>query len=91
MDSLAVSSREMFENTTDSEKPPVYYKVTVSWSLASIREDEKASTAITAIDVTLRDGSTTVAEKDLATTATSRTFSVCEAKTSSFSIAILRD
>jgi len=44
----------------------------------SIREDEKASAAITALDVTLRDGTTTVEEKELSTTATSHTFSVCE-------------
>ncbi len=78
VDSLAVSSAKKIENTTDTDKPPVYYEVTVSWSLASIREDEKASAAITALDVTLRDGSATVEEKELSTTATSHTFSVCE-------------
>ena len=49
VDNLSRGVITKVENTDNAEEPPVTYSVKVSWSLASITDDEKASEALTGL------------------------------------------
>lgn len=88
VDSLAQTSVEAVQNTTDSTKPPLTYTVSVSWSTASIEADETASLAFKEIEAYVWDGSEKVASEIFDLTASSHTFTGLE-PAQSYTISVL--
>lgn len=73
VDNLSRSTITKVENTDEAGAPPVTYDVKVSWSLASITGDDKASEALTGLYASVGE-----TETELEPTATEYTFTGLE-------------